>query len=223
MIVAIDGPAGAGKSTTARALAQQMGWNYIDTGAMYRAIALVATEHRVLEDDDLDETELAGIAREIRLRFEDNGARLFIDERDVSSEIRTPQIGALTSKISALSQVREVIVELQRRIAREAETQCGGAVLEGRDIQTVVFPDAQVKVFLTADSSTRSSRRLEQWNDAAISREQARRDIEERDARDSTRETSPLRAAEDAIIISTDELSTEEIVAQIAALIKQKT
>ena len=187
---------------------------------MYRAIALVANEHRVLEDGVLDENELTRIASEIKLRFADNGATLFANERDVSTQIRTPEIGAWTSKISALPKVRHVIVELQRQIARAAEAECGGAVLEGRDIQTVVFPDAQVKVFLTAQTSTRSSRRLEQWNDVTISHSQAQRDIEERDARDSTRETSPLRAAADAVTISTDSFSTDEVVAQIVALVR---
>ncbi len=223
MIVAIDGPAGAGKSTTARAVAAHFGWSYLDTGAMYRAVALTATEQRVLDDD---ENALSQIAQTLPLHFEENGARLFIGERDVSSEIRTAEIGELTSKISALPRVRAALVELQRRIARENEAFCGGAVLEGRDIQTVVFPDAQVKIFLTANSSTRSSRRLEQWNDAAISpqtsKEQARRDIENRDARDTSRETSPLQAAPDAVTISTDNLSPDEVVAQIAQIVKLK-
>lgn len=220
MIVAIDGPAGAGKSTTARELARQLGWSYIDTGAMYRAIALVACEQQVLNDGVLDEDELTRIAREVELRFADNGARLFLAQRDVSSEIRTPQIGNWTSQISALPRVREVMVELQRKIARQAEAECGGAVLEGRDIQTVVFPDAEVKIFLTADTSTRSSRRLEQWNDQSVSREEARRDIEERDARDSSREVAPLRAAEDAVTISTDNFSPQEVVSQIVQLVR---
>ena len=219
MIVAIDGPAGAGKSTTARAVATRFNWAYIDTGAMYRAIALVAHENRVLESD---ESALSEIARNLPLHFEDNGAKLFIGARDVSSEIRTVEVGEMTSKVSALPKVREKMVELQRRIARESETSCGGAVLEGRDIQTVVFPDAQIKVFLTADSSTRSARRLEQWNDKTVSAEDARRDIENRDARDSSRETSPLRAAADAVLISTDDLSPDEVVEQIAQLIEQQ-
>lgn len=219
MIIAIDGPAGAGKSTTARAVAARFGWSYIDTGAMYRAIALLAHENRVLETD---ESELSEIARTLLLRFEESGTRLFIGERDVSGEIRTPHIGEMTSKISALPEVREEMVELQRRIARESEESCGGAVLEGRDIQTVVFPDAQVKIFLTADSSTRSSRRLEQWDDKNISHEDARRDIEKRDERDSNRETSPLRAAADAVLISTDNLSPHEVVEQIARLVEAK-
>lgn len=189
---------------------------------MYRAIALVALEHRVLDDGVLDEDELTRIASEIELRFADNGATLFVGARDISGEIRTPEIGAWTSKISALPRVREVIVELQRKIARAAEAECGGAVLEGRDIQTVVFPNAEVKVFLTANSSTRTNRRLEQWNDATISKAEAQRDIEERDQRDSTRETSPLRAADDAVTISTDEFSPAEVVAQIVGLVRAR-
>ncbi len=219
MIVAIDGPAGAGKSTTARAVASRFGWAYIDTGAMYRAIALTAHEHRVL---DSDEKALSEIAQSLPLRLEENGAKIFIGERDVSDEIRTPQIGELTSKISALPRVREKMVELQRRIARESETSCGGAVLEGRDIQTVVFPDAEIKIFLTAESSTRSARRLEQWNDESCSPDDARRDIENRDQRDSNREVAPLRAAPDAVTISTDELSPDEVVEQIARLIQTR-
>jgi cytidylate kinase len=219
MIVAIDGPAGAGKSTTARAVAARFGWAYVDTGAMYRAIALIAHENRVLESD---ENALADVAQTLPLQLEENGTRILLEERDVSALIRTREIGELTSKISALPRVREKMVELQRRIARESENSCGGAVLEGRDIQTVVFPDAEIKVFLTAESSTRSARRLEQWNDAVLSVEDARHDIEKRDARDSSRETSPLRAAADAVMVSTDNLSPNEVVEQIAQLIQQK-
>lgn len=186
---------------------------------MYRAIALIASENRVLESD---ESALTEIARTLPLRFEDNGTKVLVGERDISGEIRTGEIGELTSKISALPEVRERMVELQRRIARESEESCGGAILEGRDIQTVVFPDAQVKVFLTADSSTRSSRRLEQWNDKNISAEDARRDIENRDERDSSRQTSPLRAAPDAVTIATDNLAPDEVVEQIAQLIQEK-
>ncbi len=219
MIVAIDGPAGAGKSTTARAVAARFGWAYDDTGAMYLAIALLAHENRVLEND---ENSLVEIAQSLPLHFEENGAKILVGERDVSGEIRTAHIGELTSKISALPRIREKMVELQRRIARESENSCGGAVLEGRDIQTVVFPDAEVKIFLTAESSTRNARRLEQWNDDSASHEDARRDIEKRDERDMGREISPLRAASDAVMVSTDNLSTNEVVEQIAQLIEVK-
>ncbi len=221
MIVAIDGPAGAGKSTTARAVAKRFGWVYVDTGAMYRALALAAQENRVLVDD---EGALATLARNLNLRFRDNGACLWLDERDISEPIRTPEVGALTSQISALPRVREVIVEQQRHLARQGEAECGGAVLEGRDIQTVVFPDAEVKVLLSADSSTRAARRLDQWQQktSGVSVAEAQRDIEERDQRDSTRAASPLRAADDAIFISTDALSPDEVVEAIAQIIQSK-
>jgi cytidylate kinase len=221
MIVAIDGPAGAGKSTTAKALARRLGYAYIDTGAMYRAVALCVSEQGL---DPQDETSVSELARALPLRFEDNGTRILVDARDVSTHIRTPEIGDLTSRISALPCLREVIVELQRRIGRESECNCGGAVLEGRDIQTVVFPDAAVKIFLSADPSTRAQRRLGQWQEKedAVSLEQATRDIVDRDQRDSSRETSPLRAADDAVHVFTDNLSPDEVVEKIAQIVQQK-
>lgn len=223
MIIAIDGPAGAGKSTTARALAQSLGYAYVDTGAMYRAVALAARESGL--HVGRDDAAIADLARALPLRFGAGGTQIFIGERDVSREIRTPEIGALTSVLAAIPAVRATVVAQQKRLGRESESSCGGAVLEGRDIQTVVFPDAPVKVFLTADASTRASRRLEQWNEnaaVAAQREEraaAIRDIEERDLRDSTRAASPLLAAPDAVHLSTDELSPEQIVARIIALV----
>jgi cytidylate kinase len=139
MIIAIDGPAGAGKSTTAKAVANRLGYAYIDTGAMYRAVALSVLE-QALEAED--EPSVVALANELPLCFEENGTRICIDRRDVSGLIRTQEIGELTSKIASLPGLREVIVAQQRRIARDSESTCGGAVLEGRDIQTVVFPDA---------------------------------------------------------------------------------
>jgi cytidylate kinase len=228
MIIAIDGPAGAGKSTTAKAVANRLGYAYIDTGAMYRAVALSVLE-RALEAED--EPSVVALANELPLCFEENGTRICIDRRDVSGLIRTQEIGELTSKIASLPGLREVIVAQQRRIARDSENTCGGAVLEGRDIQTVVFPDAPVKVFLTADASTRASRRLGQWQEKsdalatdAVTADAAaaQRDIIERDQRDSSRQASPLKAAPDAVIIQTDNLTTDEIVERIAQLVREK-
>ncbi|HEX8553034.1 MAG TPA: (d)CMP kinase [Abditibacteriaceae bacterium] len=217
MIIAIDGPAGAGKSTTARALAKALGWSYIDTGAMYRAVALTARENGVIADDG---GAIASLAESLPLHFSDKGERIWVGDRDVSGEIRTPEIGDMTSQISAHAGLREIIVALQRRLAREDEDLCGGAVLEGRDIQTVVFPDAPIKIFLSADARTRATRRGAEWNDDV---EAAVRDIEARDQRDSSRANSPLCAAPDAVHLSTDGLSTEEIVEQIVALVRSKT
>ena len=217
MIIAIDGPAGSGKSTTARALAHALGWSYIDTGAMYRAVALSAQEQNVSPDDG---ARIAHIAQRLPLRFSHRGERIHIGARDVSGEIRTPEIGALTSRISAHSELREIVVALQRELARAGESECGGAVLEGRDIQTVVFPDAEIKIFLSAAAHTRATRRGEEWNGDIAA---AVRDIEDRDRRDSSRENSPLCAAPDAIHLSTDGLSTDQIVEKIVEVVRSNS
>lgn len=214
MIIAIDGPAGAGKSTTARALAERLNFCNINTGAMYRAVALTALETGIAATDS---AALAACAAALPLHLSDGGRKIWIGDRDVSEAIRTPEIGELTSQISTHPELREVIVDLQRKLGRAGETECGGAVLEGRDIQTVVFPDAEVKIFLTADARTRAERRGAEWNDDI---EAAVRDIQARDARDSSRETAPLRAAPDALHLSTDGLSPREIVDAIVARVR---
>lgn len=222
MIIAIDGPAGAGKSTTARAIADRFGYAYVDTGAMYRAVALAATEQGLHPPDDNE--RIIELARTLPIALKDNGRSVYIGQRDVSQLIRTPEIGALTSAISAIGAVRAVIVEQQRRIAAGSEAECGGAVLEGRDIQTVVCPDAPVKIFLTADVETRATRRLHQWQEKGegATSQQAQNDITTRDARDSSRAVSPLRAAPDAEHVNTGELSPEQVVDRITQIIEAK-
>lgn len=222
MIIAIDGPAGVGKSTVARALAARFGYAYVDTGAMYRAVALAATEHRLQPPQDNE--GIIALARSLPVALRDNGRRVYLGERDVSELIRTPEIGALTSLISAIPEVRAVVVEQQRRLATASERECGGAVLEGRDIQTVVCPDAAVKIFLTADFDTRTLRRLRQWEEkgqAATARE-AQHDVAARDERDSSRAVSPLRAAPDAEHVNTSQLTPEQVVNRIAAIIEAR-
>ena len=220
MIIAIDGPAGAGKSTTARAVAKHFGFAYIDTGAMYRAVALAAYEANL---DASDGEAISELARDLPISLREDGQSTFIAERDVSNEIRTPEIGALASRIAALAEVRSVMVEAQRRLARSGEAHSGGAVLEGRDIQTVVFPDAEVKIFLSAEASTRATRRVAQWSEQGQNAdvEETQRALIERDARDSQRDTAPLHAAPDAIEIATDHLSTAEIVEHIAQIVRE--
>jgi len=222
MIIAIDGPAGAGKSTTARTLAERFGFAYIDTGAMYRALALCAVEKNL--DAAADAAQIGALAEELPLRFAENGRRIFIGERDVSEEIRSAPVGERSSQVAAIPAVRTAIVAQQRRLGRAGEAETGGAVLEGRDIQTVVFPDAEIKIFLDAAPSTRAGRRLEQWREKSpcASVEAAQRDIAGRDARDSTRAASPLRAAEDAVILATDNLAPQEVVERIAQLVEAK-
>ncbi len=222
MIIAIDGPAGAGKSTTARLLAQRLGFSYIDTGAMYRGVALAAFERGLSVEGDIP--EIAMLARELPLRLEEGGTRLFIGAREVSEEIRAPHIGSLTSQVSAIAAVRSAMVEAQRKLGHAGEKSCGGAVLEGRDIQTVVFPQAEVKVFLQADARTRAVRRVEQWaqSGGAHDVEETERDLIERDERDSGRDTAPLKPAEDALMLSTEGKSPEQVVEEIVALVQAR-
>jgi cytidylate kinase len=222
MIIAIDGPAGAGKSTVARRVAQQLGFAYIDTGAMYRAVALVALEHNWTPE--IHAAQIAELGAQLPLRFGAGGTQLFVDERDVSGAIRSPEIGSLTSQIATLAKLRECVAKRQRELGTDAENTCGGAVLEGRDIQTVVFPGADLKVFLTATDQARAQRRLNQWQEKQQpgDLESALRDIVDRDARDSGRETSPLQAAPDAVHLLTDDLTPDEVVERIVELARER-
>ncbi len=223
MIIALDGPAGAGKSTVARRVAQELGFAYINTGAMYRAVALYVSENGF--DLEVDVEKIIEAGEKLPMRFGAGGSQLFIGDREVSALIHTPQIGALTSKIAAIGPLREKVVARQREIGRLAESELGGAVLEGRDIQTVVFPDAQLKIFLTASDEARAQRRLNQWiekGDLSGDFETALRDVQERDARDSSRDASPMKAAEDGVMMLCDDLSAEEVVDKIVALARDK-
>jgi len=223
MIIAIDGPAGAGKSTTARAVAACFGFAYIDTGAMYRAVALSCREAglQVGTDDD----RISAMAAELPIYLRENGRSVWIGERDVSEAIRTPEIGEMTSQISTIPLVREAMVQQQRILARRGESETGGAVLEGRDIQTVVLPEAEVKIFLTASPEARAGRRLSEWQTKGqtVTEEQAVKDIVNRDERDSQRETSPLRPADDADHIDTSELTPSQVVGRIAQLVQERS
>ena len=221
MILAIDGPAGAGKSTVSREVAQQLGFAYINTGAMYRAVALVAHEH---DFDENDEADLVRLGAQLPLRFGAGGTQIFVGQREVSGQIYSPEIGALTSKIAAIAPLRAQIVARQREIALQAQAEVGGAVLEGRDIQTVVFPDADLKIFLTASDEERARRRLQQWRekgDEAHTFNDALRDVQERDARDSSRDASPLKPADDGVYLLCDELSAAQVIEKIVSLARE--
>ncbi len=198
-VVAIDGPAGAGKSTVARAVADELGFTYLDTGAMYRAVALA-----VLQRDD-DPGQIAST-----LKIEPRGDRIMVDGRDVTGEIRTPNVSEAASRAAADPEVRRAVVDMQRRLLRT-----GDWVAEGRDVGTVVAPDAEVKVFLTAEPEERARRRA-----AELGLDQARVLAEQtiRDERDRTREHSPLAPATDAVVLDTTHLSLPEVVQQIARL-----
>ncbi len=221
MKVAIDGPAGAGKSTVAREIARSRGFVYLDTGAMYRSVALVATSRGVALDDA---DGLAQIAESVQITFlpgEDGGPqRVLVDGHDVSEAIRTPQIDACVSAVAGVPRVRTAMVALQRKLAEGLDV-----VAEGRDIGTVVFPDAEVKVFLTADARARAHRRCVQnaarfaSQDNRASEDEVYQQIVERDRADSTRQTAPLAAAEDAVHIDSSELDIAGVVGRICELI----
>ena len=222
MIVAIDGPSGAGKSTVAKAVAKELGFSCLDTGAMYRAIAWQALHNGVSLDD---EAALGEIARTYEIAFghvegDPVPKRVFIGDAEVTDAIRTAEIDRAVSPTSAAPSVRAALLDQQRRIGN-----AGNYVVEGRDIGTVVFPDAAVKVFLTASDEERAHRRVRQNVDRGIGTidyEEVLADLRRRDAADSSRATAPLRAAEDAVQIDSTSHYIEEVIDQICALAREK-
>lgn len=226
MIVAIDGPAGSGKSTVARAMAARKGLTYLDTGAMYRSVTCAALERGI---DVSDTAAIIELAQNLNLEFVNTseGVQVFIEGQDRTAQIRTPEVDANVSVVAAIPEVRAAMVELQRKLAES-----GDCVAEGRDIGTVVFPDAEVKVFLVADPSARARRRAAQRAGTDLAKdanttvdESAAKAIEaeliERDRKDSTREVSPLKAADDAVKIDSTALSVDEVCSQISELIDE--
>jgi cytidylate kinase len=215
LIVAIDGPAGAGKSTTARLLAERLGYALLDTGAIYRTMALRASERGIAWDDGPAVAALAD-GLEISFRLEGTINRVFANGADVTPAIRTPEISDGASRVSALPEVRAVLLGLQRRIGDQ-----GGVVVEGRDIGTVVFPNAEAKFFLTATTDERARRRVAELRAAGKSadQEKTRAELVARDERDSTRAAAPLRRADDAIEIDSSALGPGEVVARMAAIV----
>lgn len=210
MVIAIDGPAGSGKSTTARAVAQALDFLYLDTGAMYRAVALEFLRRGAPVTESAARELLAGL--QIDLKEEDHRTATYLNGEDVSEEIRRPAVSALVSDVAALPVVREKLVAEQRRLARRYEEEGGGVVLDGRDIGTVVFPDAELKIFMIADETVRAQRRFAELTDAGIETtfEDVLQDIRRRDERDATRSAAPLVRAGDAIDVDTSNLDVDE-------------
>jgi cytidylate kinase len=214
-VIAIDGPAGAGKSTVARQLARRLGWFLLDTGAIYRAVALRASRDGVSLDDG---PRLGELARTLPIRFTEEG-RVLLDGEDVSEAIRTPAMSQGASTVSAHPAVREALLELQRSLAS-----AGRCVVEGRDIGTVVLPWAPVKIFLTASSAVRARRRWEELTarGAQVGYEETLHELEERDRRDATRATAPLKQADDAVAVDTSDLALESVVDRLEALARER-
>ena len=218
MIIAIDGPSGAGKSTLAKRLAKELEFVYLDTGAMYRALALKVLRQGIDLADDARLAELIG-ATGIDLSERCGKLQVLLDGDDVAAEIRTPEVSQMASKVSALRIVRARMLELQRGMGRR-----GSVVAEGRDIGTVIFPEAEIKVFLDASVSERARRRYDELiaSGRAVDPDETLREIEERDRRDSERDVAPLRKAEDALMIDSSRATADEVAAIVLAHIQNK-
>lgn len=230
LIIAIDGPVGSGKSTVARRVAELLGYTYLDTGAMYRAVALAAIRRSIgLQDED----SLSAMAAEIKIDLiaapanasppanapSVSSQRVLLDGEDVTAAIRTPQIAQAASKVAAIAGVREVLVSEQRRAGQR-----GGVVMEGRDVGTVIFPNAPLKIFLEASVEARAGRRWRehQQKGDTLTLEQVAEQVRERDLRDRTRATSPLTRAEDAVLVDNTAMDAEETARLVAMLAESK-
>jgi len=218
LVVTIDGPAGAGKSTVAKQLARALGYRLLDTGAIYRAVALVAQRRGTAWSDA---TACADIARTLDIRFDFVGDKnhVFVAGEDVSSAIRTPEVSQGASQVSAHPPVRAALLELQRRLGG-----AGGVVVEGRDTGTVVFPDAGAKFFLTASEDERARRRVAELRATGVAADHAKTlaEIRERDQRDASRDVAPMRPADDAIVFDSSTQTIEQVVESLAATVRTR-
>ena len=216
--IAIDGPAGAGKSTIAKKIAKELGFVYVDTGAMYRAMALYFLRSNISNEDE-QAISRASENVEITIQYENGEQQVFLNGENVSGEIRKEEVGNMASKTSGYGQVRKKLVELQQQLAKKADV-----VMDGRDIGTAVLPNAEVKIFLVASVSERAERRFKENQEKGIPTdlETLTKEIQERDHYDSTRDVSPLKQAEDAVRIDTTGKSIPEVVAAIKAVVLKK-
>lgn len=212
--VAIDGPAGAGKSTIAKLVAKEKGYVYVDTGAMYRGLAIHFLENGI-EAEEKEKIAEACKDADVTIRYEDGQQQVYLNGKNITAKLREEAVGNMASKSSAIPEVRAKLLELQRELARKEDV-----IMDGRDIGTCVLPDADVKVFLTASVETRAKRRYDELVEKGVpcDLEEIARDIAERDERDSTREIAPLKQAEDAVLVDSSHMTIEEVVAAIVKL-----
>lgn len=217
IVVAIDGPAGAGKSTIAKLAAEKLGYAYIDTGAMYRSVAWKFLQTGKAFDEDF----ISGLSKTMLIDFKPEAKinRVFVDGTEVTEAIRTPEVTAIVSRVAAIGAVREAMVDQQRRMG-----EAGGVLMDGRDIGTVVFPNAQLKIFLTASVEERARRRYAEMvaKGQQVDLQQLQADIAERDKQDSERAISPLRQAEDALLLDTSDMGISEVTDRILQLVQER-
>ena len=213
-IIAVDGPAGAGKSTVSKIVAARLGYTYIDTGAMYRAVALKCNAHCVMRNAQWTEEFVAEVVQDIEIKLDTSG-KVFLDGREVTKEIRTPEVSRGASDVAKFGVVRKKLTELQRKMAAQ-----GSVIMDGRDIGTQVLPNADLKIFLTASVEERARRRFEELKEKnfAADFEQIKKEISLRDKQDSEREIAPLAKAEDAVLLDSTSLTIEQVVAEILRL-----
>ncbi len=216
MKIAIDGPSGSGKSTIAKRAAEEMSFVYVDTGAMYRAMAFYFLNKKTdIADEAAVSKECASVS--IDLQYEQGLQQVYLNDKNVSSEIRNEEVGKAASAIARYGEVRKKLVELQRKLADKTDV-----VMDGRDIGTIVLPNADKKIYLTASSEVRAKRRYKELREKCVDcdLEQIKRDIIKRDAQDTSRKVSPLRQAEDAVYIDSSELTLEEVTEKIIDIIR---
>ena len=212
--IAVDGPAGAGKSTIAKLVAKEKGYIYVDTGAMYRGLAIHFLDQGI-EPGDTDRIIDACRSAQVTIQYEEGVQQVYLNGKNITARLRDEEVGNMASKSSPIPQVRKKLLELQQGLAKEQDV-----IMDGRDIGTCVLPNADVKVYLTASVEARAKRRFDELTEKGVDcdLEEIKRDIAERDHRDMTRETAPLKQAEDAVLIDSSHMTIDEVVAAITAL-----